>query len=70
MSTLLVNVEENDELIYGYQLIQEHNGFKVWVSTGILSGYFATDAYDNATFDTFKEAFEFLANLINNEEFA
>jgi hypothetical protein len=70
MSTVLVNIEENDELMNGYQLIQDHNGFKVWVSTGMLSGYFATDAYDNATFETFKEAFEFLTNLINDEEFA
>ena len=66
MSNVVVDVDEQvcDELMYGYQMIQDDDGmYKIWVSTGPVRGH-----YVHQDIESFVEAFDLLNKTILERE--
>lgn len=58
-------VENDNELMYSYQLVDTDLGYGVWVSTGPLKGKFV-----GRDIEDFEEAFNLFVNTVREQEFA
>ena len=61
MSEVIMQTYNNSEFLYTYQIIEEDDGFKVWKSTGPITGGFINkgQAYDTAV-DAMQALVEFV----------
>lgn len=65
--SVVVKVWPNDEIMYSYEIVEatdeeEGDGYRVWCSTGVLSGKYISDVM------TLEECLIFMAEFIKEGE--
>lgn len=70
MDEVLIDITDHSgiELMDSYQLLRVEDGYKIWISTGPISGKFFKDDEGNTLIEEFAEAFECLHRLVKERE--
>ena len=63
MSNVVLKIWDNSETIYTYEIIDEDDGYSIWMSTGPLSG-----REIGGEFDEFAHALAWLSDFIKQGE--
>ena len=72
MGNLILNLEDYSQLVNSYQIIQDKDYYKIWISTGPISGFFLKNLdKERSVYKTenLADAISELSTLLRDEEF-
>ncbi len=65
MNSVVLDTYDNAELLYTYQIVEDRDAYKVWKSTGLLSGKYLNKGQ---AFDSIIDAMEALVEHVKQGE--